>query len=168
MDADEFETFVRDSAPVLRRYARAVTADPEQAEALLHQAYVRMATRWHRLVAEGGLLAYAKVTMVRLQVSRLRAVVRRLRSAGAAPPSAAAGEYGQADHDHLRGLLAGLPPMQRVVLVMTYLDNLDDESIAAATGRRPATVRSLRDRALGTLRAELPVTRVRAEREVAG
>ncbi|MBQ1052867.1 sigma-70 family RNA polymerase sigma factor [Micromonospora sp. C51] len=161
MDADEFETFVRDSAPALRRYARAVTADPDQAEELLQRTYVRMATTWHRLVAEGGPLAYAKLTMVRLHVSRLRTIVRRARSALAAPPSAATDEV-----DRLRRLLAGLSPLQRVVLVMTYLDDLDDESIAAAIGRRPATVRSLRHRAL--LRAGLPIARVRAEREVAG
>ncbi|GIJ22271.1 RNA polymerase sigma factor [Micromonospora lutea] len=168
MDADEFETFVRDSAPVLRRYARAVTADPDQAEEILQQTYLRMATVWHRLPAEGGLLAYAKVTMVRRHVSRLRTMVRRVRLALAAPPSVVADEVGRADHGHLRGLLAGLPPVQRVVLVMTYLDNLDDESIAAATRRRPATVRSLRHRALDTVRSGLPVTRVGAEREVAG
>ncbi|GIJ33975.1 RNA polymerase sigma factor [Micromonospora sediminimaris] len=161
MDADEFETFVRDSAPALRRYARAVTADPDQAEELLQQTYVRMATAWHRLVAEGGPLTYAKLTMVRLHVSRLRTIVRRARSTPAASPSAATD-----DVDRLRRLLAGLSPLQRVVLVMTYLNDLDDESIAAAIGRRPATVRSLRHRAL--LGAGLPIVRVRAEREVAG
>ncbi|MEV2237629.1 sigma-70 family RNA polymerase sigma factor [Micromonospora sp. NPDC049891] len=168
MDADEFETFVRDSAPALRRYARAVTADPDQAEELLQQTYVRMATAWHRLLAEGGPLAYAKVTMVRLHVSRLRTIVRRARLAPAAPPSVAADGIGRVDDGQLRRLLAGLSPLQRAVLVMTYLDDLDDDSIAAAIGRRPATVRSLRQRALGTVRAGLPITRVRAEREVAG
>ncbi|WBB55915.1 sigma-70 family RNA polymerase sigma factor [Verrucosispora sp. WMMD573] len=161
MDADEFETFVRDTAPALRRYARAVTANPDQAEELLQQTYVRMATTWHRLDAEGGPLTYAKLVMVRLHASRLRTIVRRSRSAPAAPPSAAAEEV-----DSLRRLLAGLSPVQRVVLVMTYLDDLDDESIAAAIGRRPATVRSLRHRAL--LRVGLPIARVRAAREVAG
>ncbi|MEV4712255.1 sigma-70 family RNA polymerase sigma factor [Micromonospora sp. NPDC049374] len=165
MDADDFETFVRDSAPALRRYARAVTADPEQAEELLQRTYVRMATAWHRLLAEGGPLAYAKVTMVRLHVGRLRTIVRWARSAPVAP-SVAADEVGRVDAGRLRRLLAGLPPLQRVVLVMTYLDDLDDESIAAAIGRRPATVRSLRHRAL--LRTGLPTARVRAAREVAG
>jgi RNA polymerase sigma factor (sigma-70 family) len=161
MDADEFETFVRDTAPALRRYARAVTADPNQAEELLQQTYVRMVTTWHRRDAEGGPLTYAKLVMVRLHVGRLRTIVRRFRSAPAASPSAAADEV-----DSLRRLLAGLPPLQRVVLVMTYLDDLDDESIAAAIGRRPATVRSLRHRAL--LRAGLPIARVRAVGEVTG
>ncbi|GIJ08563.1 sigma factor-like helix-turn-helix DNA-binding protein [Micromonospora andamanensis] len=168
MDAYEFETFVRDSAPVLRRYARAVTADPDHAEELLLQTYVRMATAWDRLLDGRGPLGYAKVTMVRLHTSPLRAILRRARQVAATAPVVAGGEVGREDDSQLRGLLAGLPPLQRVVLVMTYLDDLDDESIAAAVGRRPATVRSLRDRALGTVRAGLPPTRVRAESEVAG
>ncbi|MCZ7421604.1 MULTISPECIES: RNA polymerase sigma factor [unclassified Micromonospora] len=167
MDADEFETFVRESAPTLRRYARAVTADPGRAEELLEQTYVRVATSWQRLLADGSPLGYAKVAMVRLHVSRLRTIARRVRSLPTARRPVSA-EAGGPDDGHLRRLLAGLAPLQRVVLVMTYLDDLDDESIAAAIGRRPGTVRSLRHRALDTVRDGLPITRVRPEVEAAG
>ncbi|MBQ1023231.1 RNA polymerase sigma factor [Micromonospora sp. C95] len=168
MDADEFETFVRESAPALRRYARAVTADPGQAEELLQQTYVRMATAWHGPLAGGGPLASAKVTMVRLHVGRLRTIARWVRSVAAARTPVGADQVDQVADGQLRRLLAGLAPLQRVVLVMTYLDDLDDESIAAAIGRRPGTVRSLRHRALGIVRAGLPTARVRPEMEAAG
>jgi DNA-directed RNA polymerase specialized sigma24 family protein len=38
------------------------------------------------------------------------------------------------------------------VLVLSYLDDLPDENIAALLGRRPATIRSLRFRGLRALR----------------
>ncbi len=169
MEADEFETFVRESTPALRRYARAVAADPDQAEDLLQETYVRMAGAWHRLLADGNPLAYAKTAMVRLHVSWVRTLVRRARITPPARPLVADGGFGRVDdHDQLRRMLADLPPMQRVVLVMSYLDDLTDQAIAEAIGRRPTTVRSLRHRALGAIRAGLPTAHVGADREVAG
>ncbi|MEV6691156.1 SigE family RNA polymerase sigma factor [Micromonospora sp. NPDC051196] len=169
MEADEFETFVRQSTPALRRYARAVTADPHEAEDLLQETYVRMAGAWHRLLADGNPLGYAKTAMVRLHVSWMRTLVRRARIAPPARPQVADGGLGRVDdHDQLRRMLADLPPLQRVVLVLSYLDDLTDEAIAEAIGRRPSTVRSLRHRALGAIRAELPTHAGVVDREVAG
>ncbi|MER5456949.1 sigma factor-like helix-turn-helix DNA-binding protein [Micromonospora sp. NPDC002389] len=203
MEADEFETFVRRSTPALRRYARAVAADPDQAEDLLQETYVRVAGVWHRVFADGNPFEYAKITMIRLHIGRLRTLVRRIRLTPAASPLAADGGTGSStevglgrvtghgsdrvddgwsgdgvedgwsgdgveDGDLLRRLLAGLPPAQRAVLVMAYLDDLDDAAIAEAIGRRPATVRSLRHRALDAIRPGLSSVRAEAGRKVAG
>ncbi|GAA0391456.1 MULTISPECIES: SigE family RNA polymerase sigma factor [Micromonospora] len=168
MEADEFEMFVRQSTPALRRYARAVAADLDQAEDLLQETYVRMAGAWHRLLVEGNPIGYAKTVMVRLHISWMRTLVRRARIAVPVRPLVADGGLGRVDdHDQLRRMLADLPPLQRVVLVLSYLDDMTDEAIAEAIGRRPATVRSLRHRALGAIRAGLP-THAGADRKVAG
>ncbi|MFI7081824.1 RNA polymerase sigma factor [Micromonospora sp. NPDC049903] len=194
MEADEFETFVRRSTPALRRYARAVAADLDQAEDLLQETYVRVAGVWHRVFADGNPFEYAKNTMIRLHIGRLRTLVRRIRFTPAASPLVADGGTGSStevglgrvtghgsdhvddgwsgdgveDADLLRRLLAGLPPAQRAVLVMAYLDDLDDAAIAEAIGRRPATVRSLRHRALDAIRPGLSGVRAGAGRKVAG
>ncbi|RUL91437.1 MULTISPECIES: SigE family RNA polymerase sigma factor [Micromonospora] len=168
MEADEFEMFVRQSTPALRRYARAVAADFDQAEDLLQETYVRMAGAWHRLLTEGNPIGYAKTVMVRLHISWMRTLVRRARIVAPVRPLVADGGLGRVDdHDQLRRMLADLPPLQRVVLVLSYLDDMTDEAIAEAIGRRPATVRSLRHRALGAIRAGLP-THAGADRKVAG
>ncbi|MFF0719118.1 sigma-70 family RNA polymerase sigma factor [Micromonospora sp. NPDC003816] len=189
MAADEFETFVHRSAPVLRRYARAVAADPDRAEDLLQETYVRVAGVWHRVLADGNPVEYAKVEMIRLHIGRLRTLVRLLRPTPPASPPVADGRSGRQsepgrvaesgpdrvadlgserveDGGLLRRLLAGLPPVQRAVLVLAYLDDLDDAAIAEAVGRRPAAVRSLRRRALDAIRPGLPAVRAGALPEV--
>ncbi|MFI7025398.1 RNA polymerase sigma factor [Micromonospora sp. NPDC049900] len=194
MEAAEFETFVRRSAPALRRYARAVAADPDQAEDLLQETYVRVAGVWHRVLADGDPFAYAKTAMIRLHTGRLRTLVRRFRRTSAASPLVTDGGSGSStegglgrvigrasdrvedgwsgdgveDGDLLRRLLAGLPPVHRAVLVLSYLDDLDDAAIAEAVGRRPATVRSLRRYALDAIGPALSAVRARADRKVAG
>ncbi|QOC94667.1 sigma factor-like helix-turn-helix DNA-binding protein [Micromonospora craniellae] len=167
MEADEFETFVRQSTPALRRYARAVAADPDRAEDLLEETYVRVAWVWPRPLADGNPLGYAKIAMIRLHTSWFRTLVRRLRITSPASPLGPDGGSGDGS-DLLRRLLAGLPPAQRAVLVMSYLDDLDDSTIAEAVGRSPATVRSLRHRAVGAIRAGVPAVRSGVDREVAG
>ncbi|WP_431728212.1 RNA polymerase sigma factor [Verrucosispora sp. TAA-831] len=202
MEAVEFETFVRRSAPALRRYARAVAADPDQAEDLLQETYVRVAGVWHRVLADGDPFAYAKTAMIRLHTGRLRTLVRRFRRTSAASPlvtdggsgsrtdggsgSSTEGGLGRVigrasdrvedgwsgdgveDGDLLRRLLAGLPPVRRAVLVLSYLDDLDDAAIAEAVGRRPASVRSLRRHALDAIGPALSAVRARADRKMAG
>lgn len=57
--------------------------------------------------------------------------------------------------DALRRALRDLPRMQRAVLVLSYLDDLPDESIADLLERKPATIRSLRFRGLAAMRARM-------------
>ncbi|HEX5598852.1 MAG TPA: sigma factor [Micromonosporaceae bacterium] len=51
MESAEFEEFVRQSLPALRRYARAVTGDTHTAEDLLQDTYVRIGLAWRRIRA---------------------------------------------------------------------------------------------------------------------
>ena len=53
------------------------------------------------------------------------------------------------DRELVRGLLAGLPPKQRAVLVLRFYSDLSDAEIAADLGCRQGTVRSIVSRSLG-------------------
>jgi DNA-directed RNA polymerase specialized sigma24 family protein len=64
--------------------------------------------------------------------------------------------------DELRRALATLPPLQRTVLVLGFLDEADDKEIARLLHRRPATIRSLRYRALQSLRRNLRIDEPRS------
>ena len=61
-----------------------------------------------------------------------------------------------AHRDALWSLLAGLPRMQRAVLVLRYLEDLADDGIAELLGCTRVTVRVHASRGLAKLRAALP------------
>jgi RNA polymerase sigma-70 factor (sigma-E family) len=158
-----FEEFVRASLPALSRYAYALTGARETRDDLVQDTLVKVARAWHRVHKDGNPLAYARKAMLHTYLSGWRAMLRRPRSiplenGDLAGPDA----YHDIDsRDQLRRALAGLPPGQRAVLVLGYLDDLSDEEIAMVLGRRPTTVRSLRHRGLATLRRQMVLEPVR-------
>jgi RNA polymerase sigma-70 factor (sigma-E family) len=152
-----FEEFVHASLPALSRHAYALTGGADAGQDLLQDTLVKVARAWRRIRREGNPLAYTRTVMLNTYLSAWRALRRR----GVVVPydedaSTAGDAYAQIDsRDVLRRALAALPRDQRAVLVLGYLDDLTDDEIAGLIDRRPATVRSLRHRALQTLRARL-------------
>ena len=76
-------------------------------------------------------------------------------AAGGDVPEAAADDAGLRrgeEWDALRRALAELPARQRAVLVLRYLEDLPDTSIAALLGCSPGTMRSQASRGLAALR----------------
>ena len=155
-----FEEFVGTSLPALSRYARALTRDRHAAEDLIQDTLVKVARAWRRIRAEDNPLGYATTTMFRTYLSawRVRQRYSQPLSLQDEPIVDSRGYDRAEDRLMLRAALDGLPPLQRAVLVATYLDDAPDEVIARMVGRAPATVRSLRRRGLATLRAALGVT----------
>lgn len=152
-----FEDFVRQSLPALGRYAYVLTGSRHQAEDLVQDTLVRVGTAWARVSREGSPHGYARATMVRLHVSGWRWHRRRTRLPGGYPdPGQEDPALSQVEHrSQLRPLLDTLTPLQRAVVVLGYFDDLDDAGIAEVIHRKPATIRSLRRRALATLRVGL-------------
>ncbi|WP_117212478.1 SigE family RNA polymerase sigma factor [Allorhizocola rhizosphaerae] len=156
MTDQSFEEFVAASMPTLSRYAHALTGVPDRADDLLQDTYVSVARSWSRVDAQASPLAYARKAMLNTYLNMWRA----LRRGGYTVPyddddegRAARDDYGRVDErDVISRALRRLPRDQRAVLVLGFLDDLSDEQIAAVLDRRPATVRSLRHRALQTLR----------------
>ena len=152
-----FEELVCEMLPALRRYALALTGDPDVAEDLVQDALVRVAGAWRRVRDDGNPSGYLTTTLFRTYVSWWR--VRRRRGVPLAlvdDVPVSRDSYAAADARLLlRGALASLPRLQRAVLVGSYLEDLPDAEIAELIGRTPSTVRSLRRRGLATLRAAL-------------
>ncbi|GIF71653.1 sigma-70 family RNA polymerase sigma factor [Asanoa siamensis] len=153
MDRTEFEEFVSASLPALTRYARALAGDPQDAQDLVQDALLRVWRAWPAVRRDGNPLAYAKTVLVRLHIGALRRLRRRLAPGPALPAAVPASAVERVDDQHhLRGLLRTLPPVQRAVLVLTYLEDCDDRTIAAALRRQPSSIRAARSRALARLR----------------
>jgi RNA polymerase sigma-70 factor (sigma-E family) len=148
-----FEQFVGASLPALMRHAYALTGDTHASEDLVQDTLVRMAGAWRRIDRDGNPLAYARTVMLRMYVSRWRSLRRRPALQPLVEKAAPGDAYADVDtRESLRRGLAGLPRLQRAVLVLSYLDDMADNDIAELLNRRPATVRSLRFRGLHALR----------------
>lgn len=156
-DAD-IETFLRATVPGLLRYATALTGDPHLAADIVQDVLVKVTVRWRRISELDRPDLYVRRMVTNQHVSWLRRWdVRVMRSAsvdvlverGGDVPDAAEQITDRADLLHR---LRGLPPRQRAVLVLRYLEGLDDGEIAAVLGMTAATVRSHASRALQRLR----------------
>ncbi|HEU4420984.1 MAG TPA: SigE family RNA polymerase sigma factor [Pilimelia sp.] len=156
MPASGFAEFVDDSLPALSRYAYALTGNVHAGEDLLQDTLVKLAGAWRRVRHDGNPLGYARAVMFRTYVSRWRVTRRRPVLQEYRDEPAAGDQYANVEaRDALRRALAGIPRLQRAVLVLGYLDDMTDDEIATLLDRRPATIRSLRHRGLQTLRARL-------------
>jgi RNA polymerase sigma-70 factor (sigma-E family) len=151
-----FEEFVRASLPALSRYAFVLTGQRQAGEDLVQDTLVKVSLAWRRVRKDGNPLAYARTTMLHTYLSWWRAIRRRPASVPLSEDRPAPDAYPAVDsRDLLRRALAQLPAAQRAVLVLGYLDDLGDDEIARLLSRRPATVRSLRQRGLAALRRYL-------------
>lgn len=149
---DSFADFAAGSLPALLRFGHVLTGSPQEAEDLVQEALARCLRRWQRASADDP-VAYVRQVMVNAHLTRWRRWGSRVRL-GEVPETAAgdAGLQRSDDWDALRRALAGLPARQRAVLVLRYLEDLPDTSIAAQLGCSPGTVRSLASRGLAALR----------------
>jgi RNA polymerase sigma-70 factor (sigma-E family) len=151
-----FDAFVEQSLPSLGRYAYILTGDVHATEDLVQDTLVKLAGAWRRINQEGNPIGYARAVMFRTFVSRWRFLRRHPAQEIPADRPAGRDEFADVDvRDQLRRAMAGLPRLQRAVLVLGYLDDLADEEIARLLERRPATIRSLRHRGLQTLRQRM-------------
>ncbi|HEX6683278.1 MAG TPA: SigE family RNA polymerase sigma factor [Candidatus Limnocylindrales bacterium] len=151
-----FDDFVGECLPALSRYSYVLTGDVHAAEDLVQDSLVKLAGAWDRVRREGNPLGYARAVMFRTFVSRWRVLRRQPVFEALSDKAGTRDQFAEVDaRDALRRAMAGLPRLQRAVLVLGYLDDMTDEDIARLLDRRPATVRSLRHRALHALRSRL-------------
>lgn len=150
----EFTLFVQQRTPALMRAAYALCGNQHDAEDLLQNALAKVAVRWSRINFEPE--PYVRVAMYREFVSIWRRRRRRPEVAMESPPAGAArGDHPAETADRLaiRDVLLTLPPRQRAVLVLRFLEDMSEREVASALGCSPGTVASQASRALATLRA---------------
>ena len=150
--ADGFGKFAAEALPGLLRFGHVLTGSPHEAEDLVQEALARTMRRWHRMDLSDP-VAYVRKVMVNTHLTRWRRWGSRVQLGDV--PEAMADDDGlrrSQDRDALNRALAGLPPRQRAVLVLRYLEDLPDDEIADLLGCRPGTVRSQASRGLSALR----------------
>lgn len=154
-DDDGFAVFVDAQLPRLLGYARVLTGNHHDAWDLTQETLVRMGVRWRKIDARGNPAAYARTTLVRLNIDRLRHAGRE-RSTRQPPDTAVTTPMPDGVDPWLAEAIASLPPRQRAALLLRYVDDLDLAGIAETMGCSVGTAKSHLSRGLARLRELAP------------
>jgi len=159
----EFTDFVAGSQRALRRAAYLMCGDWHRAEDIVQTALARMYVHWSRVEHREGAGPYARRAVVNAAIDDLRRVWRREHSVAQVPEGAASvgDEPLSAQLDaRVAAALRALPPRQRAVIVLRYVEDMDVAQTADILSISSGTVKSQAARGLATLRAELSRTAV--------
>jgi RNA polymerase sigma factor (sigma-70 family) len=116
-----------------------------------------LASRWWLLRDRSNLDGYVHTSIVRAHINQRGRLRRRERSVAEPPPGTAIDQFeGVGRGIDIRRALASLPPRQRAVLALRYLDDLSEARTAQLLGCSVGTVKSQTSKALATLRERFP------------
>jgi RNA polymerase sigma-70 factor (sigma-E family) len=134
--------------------ARLLTGDPDLAEDLAHEAFLRVAGRFGHLRRPDAFPAYLRRVVVNLCNARLRRL--RLERAWLTRPrerdEAAPPPFDPVERDAVWRAIELLPFRQRAAVVLRYYEDLSFEGIADALGCSTRAARSLLTRGMESLR----------------
>ncbi|WP_305789477.1 SigE family RNA polymerase sigma factor [Symbioplanes lichenis] len=151
MADEEYLTYVRARVPALRRLAHQLSGDPHEADDLVQETVTKLYVRWSRIRSLESVDAYVNRMLVRTFLdSRRRGWWKVL--LGTPPDRVAAPPPAVEERDYVRTALAQVPPRQRAVLVLRYLNDLPVAETAALLGCSEGTVKSQTAHGLTALR----------------
>jgi RNA polymerase sigma-70 factor (sigma-E family) len=148
----EFERFAAAQLTALLRPAYYLTGDWHTAHDVVQATLVKMYGHWSRLPADADRVAYARTTLLNVHRDELRRVGRRraLRQQPYHPP-----DVDVVERDYQRDLLMALPPRQRAVVVLRFLEDLSVQQTADCLSVSTGTVKSQTADALQALRTAI-------------
>jgi RNA polymerase sigma-70 factor (sigma-E family) len=157
-DEQEFAEYFAARREAVRRTAFLLCGDWHRADDFAQTAFVALHRRWRKIRDKQALDAYVRRSVVRAVIDESRRPWRRERFVDQLPETPA-GDHEVGDTIATREtLLQGLrrvPPRQRAVLVLRFLEGLDVAGTAQALGCTEGTVKSQTSRGLEALREAL-------------
>jgi RNA polymerase sigma-70 factor (ECF subfamily) len=129
-----------------------ITGDPNEAEDVGQEAFVRVLERWDRvasMIDPVGYLYRVAINVFRSRYRRARVAARRFLVAQELDRIAEVDE-----RDVVTRMLGGLSPRQRAALVLTTVLDYSSEETGEILGLPASSVRVLTTRARATLRAQ--------------
>ena len=160
-EEQEFTDYFVARREAVRRTAYLICGDWHCADDLAQTAFVALHRHWHKIRDHAALDAYVRRTLVRAAIDESRRPWRREHSVEVLPESSARAAAGDAVGDAVATrsvLVEGLqqvPPRQRAVLVLRFLEGQSVTAVAAALKCTEGTVKSQTARGLDTLRTVL-------------
>lgn len=155
-DEREFAEYFADRRDAVRRGAYLLCGDWHRADGVAQTAFVKLHRSWDSVRDKGALDAWMRRTVVRAVVDESRRPWRRERSTEVLPERPAVAPDDELGTREL--VLAGLravPPRQRAVLVLRFIEDQDVAATAAALGFSEGNVKSQTSRGLDALRRAL-------------
>jgi RNA polymerase sigma-70 factor (sigma-E family) len=153
----EFDAYFRARRDAVRRTAYLLCGDWHRADDHAQAAFVALHRHWRRIRDRSALDAWMRRTLVRSVVDESRRPWRRERATEQVAPLSSVD--GPADGVATRHVLVDglrvVPPRQRAVLVLRYLEGLDVAATAEVLGCSTGTVKSQTAHGLAALRAAL-------------
>lgn len=154
--AGSFDDFARANLRRLVALGFAVSANEHSAWDLAQEALIRLYTKWGKVDQP---LAYARVTVVRLNIDGIR---RRKREViGKVPERTAETSPASSLDPRTRAALASLSPKERAALALHYLCDMSVDEVASAIGCSAGTVRSHMSRGRDKLRSDPDLAELR-------
>lgn len=152
MRYDGFEAFVATRGGALMRTASLLTSDDVEAEGALQETLTRAAMRWPRVAKDESPELQVRQLLYTVVVDRFR----RRRQLDAEPDEVTADGTRDVSSMMLSDALRRLIPRQRVIVVLRFYDDLDQEQVADALGWSQSLVHDQTVMALARLRELSP------------
>lgn len=153
-DEQAFTEFVTSSSSRLLAFAQLLIGDRGEAEDALQVALLRLTRHWDREL--DAPMAYVRATLVNIARDRARRrhLVPMLTVSGRAVDHSAEDQLPTSIvRESIEELLAGLPPRQRVAVVLRVVEGCSEAETATLMRCAPGTVKSNLARGLERLRA---------------
>lgn len=156
----EFTDYFATRCEAVRRTAYLMCGDWHRADDLAQTAFVAVHRRWRKIRDRRAVDAYVRRTLVRAAIDESRRPWRREHPVEMLPESVPAVHCDVladlvATRSALVDALQQVPPRQRAVLVLRFLEDQSVTAVAAALNCSEGTVKSQTARGLETLRAAL-------------
>jgi RNA polymerase sigma-70 factor (sigma-E family) len=149
-----FESFVRTHSANLIRTAVLITGSKHAGEELVQDTLTMLYPQWERVVAADEPLAYVRRSVMNRFISQRRRPGARDVAVWELPDGWDGTDLGEAVavRRTIWQLLGTLPERQRAAIVLRHFHDLPEAEIATMLGCRPASVRSLISRGMGSMR----------------
>lgn len=148
----DFVAFYHARSRSLRRTAYAMCGDWALSDDLVQHTFTRLYTHWPR-IKDDKPDGYARRTLVNHLLNGRRA--RKRESLTEVVPSSPSEPTGVEDRLDLLAAVRQLPPRQRAIVILRFLDDLSVADTAETLGMAEGTVKSQTARALDSLRTRL-------------
>lgn len=159
MDASQFKSLFLPAASQLYRVALRLTGNPQEAEDLVQEAFLRLWTRRGRIGSIDRPEAYAVTLLRHIHCDQLRLMT--VRESDKVPEQLPLEAFDDISHtieqadlsDKVKALISLLPDTQRLIITLKDIEGLELADIAARTGITEGNARVILSRARKAVRA---------------
>ena len=152
-----FDALYRTLYPLVVRSVYLVVLNPDIAQEITHEAFLRLWQHRDRLVEHANERAWLMRVAINLAIDHRRSLLTALRQRGADVPTVdpANAAIAGIDRDKMRHALLRLGRRERALLALRFEQDLTFVEIGAIFGRPEPTVKTWLHRALARLRQEM-------------